>query len=236
MVCMSRVTTIICGLLLFGLGLFLGMVGSFVHTLSPETPQALKSAPRAALAANQPQRVPQTKPSAVAQPPPAVESALSEALAMVAVALASQPAASTPPVVVAPTGIATNAPEQNPLELFLPAAGETARTEPPAVAPPPPSLSPPPSNSPAGHWVFDDRVGWLWLPENTSSVVIVPMIEVFPSGLITIHAGSRSGTAITSRRGASSPQPFESRKGSVIQRDVPGSTRKPATSPFPNKN
>ncbi len=232
---MSRVTTIICGLLLFGLGLFLGMVGSFVHTLSPETPQASRSASRAVLVANQPQRVGQLKSSKVAQPPLAVESALSEALTMVAVALAAQPATSAPPVAVVSADTAPNAPEQHPLELLMPtAASETAQVGPPAAAPLPPPPSPP--NPVTGHWVFDERLGWLLLSENTPSVVIVPVIEVFPGGLITIHAGSRSGTARTSRKGASPSQPFEQRKGSVIQHDVPGSTRKPATSLIPNKD
>jgi len=237
---MSRVTVIICGLLLFGLGLFLGMVGSFVRTLTPDTPRAPKIEARAVPAASPSQRGARTKPPA-AKPPPAVESALSQALAMVAVALATQPATSAPPVVVeppaaAPVDVATNAPEQHPLDLLmLDPANETARTEPPAAAPPP--LPVPSSPDPlAGHWVFDQRLGWLLLPENTSSVVVVPVIEVFPGGLITIHAGTRSGTTRTSRRTSASPQPFESRKGSVIQHDAPGSTRKPAVSPFPNKN
>ncbi|MFA6561803.1 MAG: hypothetical protein WCV00_07820 [Verrucomicrobiia bacterium] len=231
---MSRVTTIICGLLLFGLGLFLGMVGSFVGTLSPEPLQA----PRTALAASQPARAARPRQSTVTQPPSDVESALSQALAMVAVALASQPATSAPLAAVAPADTPTNAPEQHPLEMLMPAvANETVQVEPPTAAPPPSSPLPPSSPNPlAGHWVFDERLGWLWLPENTSSVVVVPVIEVFPGGLITIHAGSRSGTAKTSRKSASSPQPFESRKGSVIQHDVPGSTRKPATSLIPNKD
>ncbi|MCX6897518.1 MAG: hypothetical protein NT105_02355 [Verrucomicrobia bacterium] len=240
---MSRVTAIICGLLLFGLGLFLGMVGSFVGTLPSERPRAPKSETRVVPAASQAKHVARTKPAALKQPPAAVETALSQALAMVAVALAEQPATDAPPAVAppaaAPVDVATNAPEPHPLDLLMSdTANETARTEPPAAALPP--LPEPPSPSPpdplAGHWVFDQRLGWLWLPENTTSVVVVPMIEVFPGGLITIHAGLRSGTARTSRKGASPSQPFEQRKGSVIQHDVPGSTRKPATSPFPNKN
>ena len=205
MVCMSRVTTIICGLLLFGLGLFLGMVGSFVGTLSPEPQQAPKIAPRTALAASQPPRIARPKPSTVTQPPPpAVESALSQALAMVAVALAEQPATSAPPA-VAPAGTATNAPEQHPLEMLMPAtAGETAKVEPPAAATPPSPLNPL-----DGHWVLDQRLGWLWLPENNPSVVVVPLIEVFPGGLITIHAGSKPGASRT----LATPPPSQPRKG-----------------------
>ena len=213
------------------------MVGSFVRTLNPEMPRARKVAAHAKPVVNQPQRVAQTKPT-VTQAPPAVESALSQALAMVAVALAAQPATSASPAAIVPADIAAKAPEQNPLELFLPAAaGETARTEPPATVPPP---SPPPSpsspNPLAGRWGFDQRLGWLWLPENSSSVVIVPVIEVFPGGLITIHPRSRTAASRTARQSDASPLPFQPRKGSVIQHDAPGSTRKPATSLIPNKN
>ncbi|MBI5683533.1 MAG: hypothetical protein HZC54_00500 [Verrucomicrobia bacterium] len=240
---MSRVTAIICGVLLFGLGLFFGMVGSFIRTLSPDTPQAPKSAARAVPAVNPPQRAAQTKSSAVKQPPPAVESALSQALAMVAVALAEQPAAPAPPVAVAPppaapVDITTNVPEQHALDaLMSDTANETAQAEPPAPAPPPPPEPPSPSQPDpmAGHWVFDRQLGWLWLPENTTSVVIVPVIEVFPGGLITIHSGSRTATSRATRRNAA-PPPTQLRRGSVIQHDAPGSMRKPATSPFPNKN
>ncbi|MBI5820527.1 MAG: hypothetical protein HZA88_16290 [Verrucomicrobia bacterium] len=231
---MSRVTAIICGLLLFGLGLFFGMVGSFIRTLSPETPQAQKIEARAKPVVNLAQRVAAPKPSKATQPPPAVESALSQALAMVAVALDSQ---SAPSAAVAPGDVATNAPEQHPLELLMPAAaGETARAEPPADAPPV-ATPPPPSQSDqlAGHWVFDQRLGWLWLSENTPSVVIVPVIEVFPGGLITIHAGSGTAASRTSRKSTVS-SPSQQRRVSVIQHETPGSTRRPATSPFPSKN
>ncbi|MCX6909156.1 MAG: hypothetical protein NTY01_14090 [Verrucomicrobia bacterium] len=228
---MSRATAIICGLLLFGLGLFLGMVGSFVGTLSPETPPAPKIEARAKPAAAPPQRAARSKSPAAPQPPLAVESALSQALAMVAVALAEQPATSAPPAAetpaAAPADTATNAPEQHPLDLLMPAtASETARVEPPAAVPsPPPQPSPP--DPLAGHWVFDQRLGWLWLPEGSSSVVVVPVIEVFPGGLITIHAGPKAS--------ASKTPPSQQRKGSVIKRNAPDSKPSPATLPFPRK-
>lgn len=230
---MSRITAIICGVLLFGLGLFFGMVGSFIRTLSPETPQAQRIEVQTKPVVSPPPRVATPKPSTGT--PPAVESALSQALAMVAVAMASQPES---PAAVVPSDVATNAPDQHPLELLMPAAaGETASAEPPAnappiVAPPPPTSQPDPL---AGHWVFDQRLGWLWLRDNTPSVVIVPVIEVFPGGMITIHSGSGGAASKASRRGAATP-PTQQRRTSVIQHDVPGSTRRPATSPFPNKD
>jgi len=228
---MSRATAIICGLLLFGLGLFLGMIGSFVGTLAPETPQAPRSEARAKPVANQPQRAARPKLPAATQPPPAVESALSQALAMVAVALASQPATSVPSAAATPTAApadtVTNAPEQHPLDLLMPAtASETARVEPPAAVPsPPPQPSPP--DPLAGHWVFDQRLGWLWLPEGSPSVVVVPVIEVFPGGLITIHAGPKAN--------ASKTPPSRQRKGSVIQRAAPDSKQPPTPPPFQRK-
>lgn len=205
---MSRTTAIICGLLLFGLGLFLGMVGSFVGTLSPETPPAPKIEARVKPVVPPPRPVARPKPPAATTPPPAVESALSQALAMVAVALAQQPATSAPPAAAAAAAAsadtATNAPEQHPLEAFMgDAASETARAEPPTPVPsPPPAPSQP--DPLAGHWVFDQRLGWLWLPESSPSVVVVPVIEVFPGGLITIHAGSK-GAAKDSKRFPSKP-------------------------------
>ncbi len=54
-----------------------------------------------------PQRAARPKPPAATQPPPAVESALSQALAMVAVALAQQPPTSAPPA-AAPGSYAFN--------------------------------------------------------------------------------------------------------------------------------
>lgn len=232
-VCMSRITAIICGLLLFGLGLFLGMVGSFVHTLSPETPRVPKMEVRVTPVVSQSPRMARPKQSKVTQPPPpAVESALSQALAMVAVALASQPATAAPPAAVTPADTATNAPEQHPLELLMgDTAGETAKTEPPPAAATPPS----PLNPFEGHWVLDQRLGWLWLPENSPSVVVVPMIEVFPGGLITIHAGPKSTTSKTLRKSAVTPQPPQLRKDSVIQHDAPGSKQSSVVLPFPRK-
>lgn len=239
---MSRVTAIICGVLLFGLGLFFGMIGSFLRTLPSETPPAPKAEARATPAPFPAKRVVQTKPAGAKQPPPGVESALSQALAMVAVALAEQPSTSAPPVAItpppiAPADTATNAPEPQTLDLLISGAPqEMPQPEPPAAAPPPAS-EPPPATTPdslAGHWVFDRQLGWLWLRENTSSVVIVPVIEVFPGGLITIHAGSRT-TASPSPRKTAAP-PSQLRRDSVIQHDTPGGARKPAVSLFPNKN
>jgi hypothetical protein len=231
---MNRGTAIICGVLLFGLGLFLGMVGSFVRTLPLENPPSPKSQARAVPAVSPPKRAAQAKPPAVKPTPPDVESALSQALAMVAVALSEQPAAhDSTPAVSAET--VTNAPEQHPLDLLMQdTAAVVAQTEPP-VAEPPQSPTPPSPEPMAGHWVFDRQLGWMWLQENTSSVVIVPVIEVFPGGLITIHSGSRSAAARTTRK-AVPPQSSQPRKGSVIQHDEPGSARKPATSLIPNKN
>jgi hypothetical protein len=229
---MNRGTAIICGVLMFGLGLFLGMVGSFVRTLPSENPPPPRSQARAVPAMSAPKRAAQAKPSAAKPTPPDVESALSQALAMVAVALSEQPAAPEPPP-TAPAETVTNAPEQHPLDLLMQdTAAVVAQTEPPVAEPPPTPPSPEPM---AGHWVFDRQLGWLWLQENTSSVVIVPVIEVFPGGLITIHSGSRSAAVRTTRKNAP-PQSPQLRKGSVIQHDEPGSTRKPATSLIPNKN
>jgi hypothetical protein len=202
---MNRGTAIICGVLLFGLGLFLGMVGSFVRTLSSENPPPPKSQARALPPATPPKRAAQAKPSAAKPPPPAVESALSQALAMVAVALAEQPAASVTPAVAATADTSTNALEQHPLDLLMPEpTAEPARAEPPPAAALP---APPPPDPMAGYWVFDQRLGWLWLSENNPAVVVVPVIEVFPGGLITIHAGSKPGAS----RLLSSPPPRPSR-------------------------
>lgn len=231
---MSRVTAIICGVLLFGLGLFLGMVGSFVRTLSLDDPPGPKAGPRAVAMTTPSKPVRKTPPSATKPPPAAVESALSQALAMVAVAMASQPAASAPPA-VASADNATNSPEPHALELLMPdAVNEPPRVEAPA-AEPQAAAPPPPPDPMAGHWVFDRQLGWMWLPEHTSSVVVVPVIEVFPGGLITIHAGPKAAASQASRQRAA-PSQIQPRRNSVIQHDAPGSARKPATSPFPNKN
>ena len=245
---MSRVTAIICGVLLFGLGLFFGMIGSFLRTLPAEPLRTPKVEARATTPTPPPaKRAGQTQPAPVKHPPPAVESALSQALAMVAVALAEQPATPVPPAPavtppVAPADTVTNASEQQALNLLVPGVTqETAPPEPPVVVPPapePPPLPEPaavaPPNPLAGHWVFDRQLGWLWLPENTTSVVIVPVIEVFPGGLITIHAGPKTGASRTPRRNAAPPSSLS--RDSVIRHDAPGVMRKPATSPFPNKN
>lgn len=247
---MSRVTAIICGILLFGLGLFLGMVGSFIRTLSMDAPKTPKGEPRAVQAASHAKRDAKPQSSTGKQPPPAVESALSQALAMVAVALAEQPATPAPPAVVetppvapppaVPADVATNAPEQHPLDVLIsdnatPTTPAVPSMEPPAVAPVPP---PEPSSSSAtnplgGHWVFDRQLGWLWLPEHTRSVVVVPVIEVFPGGLITIHASPKTAASKTTRKNPAPPP--RANTGTVTQREPPGSMRKPATSPFPNK-
>ena len=182
--------------------------------------------------AKEPQRDARPKSSKVIQPPPAVESALSQALAMVAVALDTQPATSAPPVAVVSTHAATEAPEQHPLELFMrDSDSESEHAETPAVAPVAAPPAPPPPDPFAGHWVFDQQLGWLWLPANTSSVVIVPVIEVFPSGLITIRAGAKPAATRSLPKNTARSLPSPSPINSVIQHDAPGSRPSPAWLP-----
>ena len=221
---MNRVTAIICGALLFGLGLFLGMVGSFVRTLAPEAPPPPKIQPRVAIV--------NPKPGAAQQSPATMESALSEALAMIAVALSPPPDSSPPPASAASADIATNVPELPSLDEFLAdAADDTEPMDPLEAAPPPP-----PPNPLAGHWVFDPRLGWLWLPENTTAVVIVPMIEMFPGGLVMIKPVPKSIRTRKPPAIASRPPLPQLPKNGVIPNTTPGAKESPASPPSQKKS
>jgi hypothetical protein len=250
---MNRVTAIICGALLFGLGLFLGMVGSFVRTLSPETPATTQASARDT--ANPPPGAAQSKRGPARRPVSNAELALSEALAMVAVALASPPVASPPPARYSPpatsapparveiVNISTNTPEPPSLDTLMADTADGAPSANPQAAalqlPPPPPLSTPsplpppprlpPSNPLAGQWVYDPQLGWLWLSESTSSVVIVPMIEIFPGGLITLNATPKPNKARKWTAGASKFPPDQKPKNGVTPHTA--SDVKPSSAP-----
>ena len=205
MVGMNRVTAIICGVLLFGFGLFLGMLGSFVRTLAPESPPAPRKAAAAISITNPPPGALRPRPAAPPSPS-ATESTLSEAMAMIAVAL-SLPPSSPPPASETPPEAPANPPEPPSLDTVVADAVDgPVPMDPLAATPASPSStpSPPPMvQTPLmGHWVFDPQLGWVWLPENNTTVVIVPMVEFIPAGLITIN---RPAKAVTVKKTATSP-------------------------------
>ena len=218
--------------MLFGLGLFLGMVGSFVRTLAPETSPSVKTVAHAAPTANSQSAAARSRQAT--RSPAAAESALSEALAMIAVALDEPPSTSPPRARVAPAAVPAavpatapaTAPEQPSLDaLMADAIADVAPMDPLAAAPqqpsqqppqPPPQTSPPPlpPRPLAGQWVFDPHLGWLWLPANSTTVVIVPMIEMFPAGPITV---GREPRTFGRKTAASSSKPsFIQQSGSRI--------------------
>jgi len=229
---MNRAVATILGLFLFCTGLFLGMVGSFFGTLPVESPRHAAKSEKAIRAVATVTQLPpddMTKPPVreKTSPPPedpseSVESALVDALRMLATALTSQPAA-TPPQLPAPPPAELASTALAPVT-DTPAEPAPAPASEPATAP----LSPPPV---PGHWAYDAQIGWLWMPEGAPAMVFVPAVEVYPGGFVTIRPGSRRGPP--SRR-ATAPPPQTTPSSSVTDPIVPGSRRAPAWSPFSN--
>jgi hypothetical protein len=225
---MHRAVLILIGLGLFGMGLFLGMISSFTRTLPADLSRMSAPAPSTAVvpgkvAQHKPQTGEEKKPTPASVEAEAINSELTEALISLANAMAKQSSANQPP---APTQ-----PEQQPQQPVpampdvallqeLVAAAVTERLAAGEAAPPNPA---------AGRWVFDPRVGWLWLPENSAQVLIVPSIEVYPGSIITTRTGDQ--------RSKEHPKSFPDKKqpakpqSSVIAHDNPGSTRLPASYP-----
>ncbi|MBM3892052.1 MAG: hypothetical protein FJ388_23295 [Verrucomicrobia bacterium] len=196
---MNRVTAIILGMLLFGLGVFLGMVGSFYRALipGPETtaakqegrsskaavaakPAATIASPRASRAAGA------TNAAAGALPPHAVEAELSQALALLNSLLGPQAEPSESPLPTATTDASTNMPPVQPAAEAVQQPAATM-TEPITPETSPETLA----NATTGHWVFDPQTGWVWEPETSPPVAAAPVVEVYPGGWVTIHSRPR---------------------------------------------
>jgi hypothetical protein len=197
---MNRVTAIILGLLLFGLGVFLGMVGSFYRALMPGAePTAAKqragsSKVTASIAKPGTEAVrlrtgkagTATNIVAGVQPPQVVEAELSQALALLNSMLAPQSEPSASPLPTATTDASTNTPPAQPSTEAVPQPAAQMTEPPPADTAPEARAT-----APTGHWVFDPETGWSWEPETSAPVATAPVVEVYPGGWVTIHSRPR---------------------------------------------
>jgi hypothetical protein len=135
--------------------------------------------------------------------PPEIEAELGQALALLTSAFGSQP----PPSVASTNGV----PAQPQLQPEAAPQPEAAMTEPTTSGQPPaPEAALPETSatSSTGHWAFDPAIGWMWLSDVGSPVATMPMIEVYPGGVVTIQSKSRSARpGVSGRKGPPPPPP-----------------------------